>query len=227
MNERVQAILADLETIREQLLAFADDVWLGIDHRNAAQLAGGVQFIQAYNDQVAVFDAAAAELSTMIQQFTHTTVESELPVNPVDVARNERIIRELDRATPHTLDEDFTYKRPYGFVFRGRAFTEIATWKRLYAVLCQQLAELDPARFDALPSNPTFISPQDKHAFSRDRSELRSPLHIARGIYAEAHYSANSIRDNMKALLQTFAVSPSELRIYLRQDRDAGRDSVA
>ena len=82
MNERVKQMLTDLETVRENLLAFSDDVWLNIDHRDSTELASGVQFIQAYNEKVAAFGKLAADISAMIQQFTRVKIEAE-PAAPV------------------------------------------------------------------------------------------------------------------------------------------------
>lgn len=47
------------------------------------------------------------------------------------------------------------------------------------------------------------------------------------GVYAEANHSADDLARSLKKLLPAFGVSPGELTIYLRQDRDAGRDEVA
>jgi hypothetical protein len=224
MNMQVKGLLDQLEEVREQLLAFADDVFHSIDHRNPEQLSQGVEFIRTYNDRLAAFDLLAAQLSGMIQQFTHVSVENEQPVQVADRANFERITRELDTATPHYLVEDFTYKRPYGFILRGVAYKDILTWKHLYEAICRILADLDPSRWAALPDNPGFTSAQNRKAFSRDESDLRGPLPAIRGIYPEAHYSANSIRDNIVKLLREFGVNHDELRIYLRQDRDARAD---
>jgi hypothetical protein len=49
---------------------------------------------------------------------------------------------------------------------------------------------------------------------------------IGSGIWAEAHMSANNISKSIRLVLQTFRVDPSEMVIYLRQDRDAEEDAV-
>lgn len=224
MNMQVKVLLDQLEEVREQLLAFADEAFHSIDYRNPDQLAKGTQFISAFNDRLAEFDQLAAELSRMIQQYTHVTVEDASPVPPTDRADWERITRDLDNATPHYLDENFTYKRPYGFILRQYADTDILTWRHLYEAVCRILADLDPNRWAALPDNPIFTSAQNRRAFSRDPRDLRSPLPIIQGINVEAHYSANSIRDNMVKLLREFNINQQELKIYLRQDRDARPD---
>ncbi len=224
MNMQVKGLLDQLEELREQLLAFADDVFHSIDHRNPDQLAQGVEFIKTYNDRLAAFDQLAAQLSGMIQQYTHVRVENTSLVPPTDKISFERITRELDTATPHYLVEDFTYKRPYGFILRGAAYKDILTWKHLYEAVCRILADLDPDRWAALPDNSNFTSSQNRKAFSHSESDLRGPLPTIRGIFPESHYSANSIRDNMVKLLREFGVNHDELKIYLRQDRDARAD---
>jgi hypothetical protein len=52
-------------------------------------------------------------------------------------------------------------------------------------------------------------------------------MHLHDGICAEANRSANEFAKSLKKLLPAFRISPSELTIYLRQDRDAGHDEVA
>src|SRR5260370_10562166 len=110
MNTEVKGLLEQREEVQEQLLAFGEYVFHGIDHRNAEQLAKGIEFIRVYNEKLADFGKAADELSGMIQQYTHVSVEETSAIPSTDRARFERIIRDLDPATPHYLNEDFTYK---------------------------------------------------------------------------------------------------------------------
>lgn len=53
-----------------------------------------------------------------------------------------------------------------------------------------------------------------------------APLPITQEIYTEGNLSANSVRDNIKRLLEKFGIHSQALKLYLRQDRDAGRDGV-
>lgn len=133
----------------------------------------------------------------------------------------------LNRKESHSLAEDFTFKRPHGFILDGQGTTGITTWRRLYDLLCQQLLQKNPERFRALPDNPDFISNRGNHSFSRDPSELRSAGLISDGIYAEINWSANSLRDMIRRLLVAFEIPTDRLKLFLRQDRDAGRDGHA
>jgi hypothetical protein len=223
-NERTRQILEDLEAVRENLLALSDDIWLSIDHNDSQALEEGVQFKRSYNEKMAAFDQVAAELSGLIQQYTAVRLEAAEQTGAGDRERNERIVAELNREEPHSLDEEFTFKRPHGFILDGQGTTGITTWRRLYELLCQQLLRKDPGRFSGLPDNPDFISNRGNRSFSRDPVELRSASLIGDGIHAEINLSANMVRDLIRRLLATFEVPPDRLKLFLRQDRDAGRD---
>lgn len=218
---RRRQILEDLEAVRENLLALSDDIWLSIDHNDPDSLEEGVQFKRQYNEKMSAFDRLASDLSTMIQQFTSVNLESEEESGLDDQQRNERIIQQLNREEPHSLHEDFTYKRPHGFILAGQGTSGITTWRRFYEIFCQLLLRRDRDRFHALTENPNFISTRGHHSFSRDPEQLRSASQVGDEIYAEINLSANSIRDCIRKLLDTFDIPTDELKLYLREDRDA------
>lgn len=222
-RERTRLILEDLETVRENLLALSDDIWDSIDRQDLASFDAGVQFMRDYLQKMTAFDQLATEMSAMIQQYTRVSLEAEEQAADGQREENERIIRELNREQPHTLDEDFTYRRPHGFVLDGQAITGISTWRRLYERVCHQLARRDPGRFRALPENGAFMSNRGHREFNANAAELRSPMLLAEGIYAEINHSANGLRDLMRDLLEQFGIPSDQFRIYLREDRDAER----
>lgn len=222
-HDRVRRILEDLEAVRENLLALSDDIWLSIEHNDPQALEEGIEFKRRYNEKMAGFDRLAGELSEIVQGFTSVRLEETERGGTESHDENARIVRELDREQPHTLDEDFTFRRPHGFVLDGQAATGITTWRRLYELVCQQLARRDPDRFRSLPSNPIFISSRGHCEFNTNPAELRSPMFVAEGIHAEINHSANALRDLMRELLTQFSIPADQFRIYLREDRDAER----
>jgi hypothetical protein len=223
IDDRVRQILTDLDRTRENLLALSDDIWLNIDHNDARALKEGVEFKLAYNEKLSEFSRLADELSRLIQSFTSvsTTPPEDVLHAGKNSAETQHLIRELDRSQPHTLEEDFTYKRPYGFVLQGQPYTRVPTWRRVYELVCRQLAGQDPKRFATLPDNPKFITKNGHKGFSTQPNELRVRSHIAEGVYVEVHFSANDIRDSIKRLLTEFGVEHDSMVIYLREDRDA------
>ena len=223
MQERTRKILVDLERVRENLLGLSDDIWLSIDHNNNDAVDRYVPFKKEYNDRMAAFDRLAGELSVLVQQFTKVRVEEDSQSNqePADEETNDRLVRELDKEEPHTLFEDFTYKRPYGFVLKGRACKGLVTWRNMYMQVCQVLSQMNSSRFKTLPENPAFISKRGNQYFSKDPDCFRWPLKVANGFYAEGNFSSNYICKMIADLLTAFGISHDNMVIYLREDRDA------
>lgn len=223
---RTREILKDLESVRENLLALSDDIWLSIDHNDSDALDEGVQFKRAYNEKMASFDALASELSAMVQQFTSVRLESEEATGEGDEDENERIVRDLNREEPHTLAEDFTFRRPHGYILEAKGASGITTWRRLYELVCQRLARRDPERFHSLPDHPDFVSNRGHRQFAREPASMRSATLIDGEIYSEINLSANALRDVLRKLLAVFEIPETELTLYLREDRDAERERL-
>jgi len=225
---RTRQILEDLEAARENLLALSDDIWLSIDHNDPAALEAGVEFKRVYNAKAAAFDVVASELSTLVQQFTFVTLEETERSGDTDHAANDRIVAELNREEPHhRLDEDFTYKRQHGFTLSGQGTTGITTWQRLYELVLKNLWNRDTERFRGLCGHPDFTTTRGNHTFTTDADQLRKALHVSDGVFAESNLSANGIRDILRRVLTAFTIPADDLVIFLRQDRDAGRDTDA
>ena len=222
MADRTRGILEDLEAVRENLLALSDEIWQSIDHNDPEGLEEGVRFKRAYNEKMAAFDTLASELSAMIQQFTSVRLGEHEEIGGEDESENVRIIQALNREEPHSIDEDFTFKRFHGFILDGRATTGITTWRRVFELVCQQLQRRDPQRFAKLPENPDFISNRGHPSFSQGTEALRTAWAIGDGLYAEVNLSANGIRDTIRRLLATFEIPKDRLQLFLREDRDAG-----
>lgn len=221
MTNRIRSILQQLEQVREDLLALSDDIWLSIDHNDNQALLEGVAFKKEYNAKVAAFDQLAGELSALVQRFTAVKLdEAVAPPNQTPQSR-ERIVRELDQRQAYGLDDDLTFKRPYGFQLGDEAQAKVNTWRRLYELICLHLERRDPQRFARLPDTPGFTTRRGNPIFSRDPQALRSAMALPSGVYAEVNLSANHLRDQIKALLDAFGIERQALRIFLRQDRDA------
>jgi hypothetical protein len=221
---RTREILQDLEAVRENLLALSDDIWAGIDRQDLDAFDEGVQFMRTFVEKNTAFDRVASELSELVQRFMSVRLEETEQTGSGDREQNERIIAELNGDEPHQLKEDFTYKRPHGFILDGQAATGLTTWQRLYELACQQLYSRDEQRFQSLIDHPDFISNRGHHTVTRVAESLRKPLSVGGDLYVEANLSANSIRDVLRRLLDTFDIPAEHMQVFLRQDRDAGRD---
>ncbi|GIW83158.1 MAG: hypothetical protein KatS3mg105_4965 [Gemmatales bacterium] len=224
MTERTRQILEDLEAVRENLLALSDDIWLSIDHNDTQALEEGVEFKRKYNEKLAAFDALASEISGLVQQFTSVDLQAEEQSGAEDEAENVRIIQQLNREEPHSIDEDFTFKRPHGYILDGQAATGITTWLRLYFLVLRQLYQRDRDRLRSLRDHPDFISNRGHRTFDHTPTEMRRALQIDDDFYAECNLSANSIRDCLAKVLAAFEIPKDRLQVFLREDRDAERE---
>lgn len=224
MRERIQSILINLEAVGEDLLALSDDIWLNIDHNENDALEKGLTFKKSFNKTVGEFREVSGRLSNLVQDYTQVpTFEApSAPASEAERERRERLIRALDRRVPHGLAEDFRYKRPAIFTLSGVPFDGTNTWSQVYETLCRHFASLQPAVFNALPTNPDFVSSKGNKHFSRQAADLRIARDYGRGVLAETNLSANQIRDNIKRLLCAFGLPESAFVVYLREDRDAG-----
>jgi hypothetical protein len=226
MKERIKKILTNIEGVKEDLLALSDDIWLSIEHNDSQALQRGVEFKAAYNECMTAFTSDADTLSELIQKFTDVAIDPDEEVEQSSDTRiinqdRERLIRELDPHIPHSLNEDFRYKRPFGFILEGEPYVPRNTWSQVYVSVCKHLAKKSPNMFQVLPENPDFISTHGKRSFSRSVQELRFGKDVGMGIYAEFNLNANQLRDAIKDLLTYFRVPHEQFTAYLREDRDS------
>jgi hypothetical protein len=49
---------------------------------------------------------------------------------------------------------------------------------------------------------------------------------VDQGLFVECNLSANGIRDMLRRLVAAFEIAPDQLRLFLRQDREAGREQA-
>ncbi|MFA7172292.1 MAG: hypothetical protein WC340_02550 [Kiritimatiellia bacterium] len=224
MTQPIRNILRDFDNIRENLLAFSDDVWLNINHNDTKAMKEGMAFKEKLNTQLDAFGKLSEEISRLVQEYTQVQTEGEASpdteVGKTD-SENTRIIKDLNRNEPHSVTEEFTYKRPCGFILDGKGYQDITTWTRVYELVLRQFAKQDTNLFKALPNNPATITRRENPHFSTNPSDLRKPLALPNGIYAETNLSANHLCKSIQILLDIFTISSDSITIFLRQDRDA------
>ena len=221
LPSRARRIIGDLESARQDLLDLQAEIWESIDFTNQEALEESVAFNKAYNENVQSIDTAAQSIVQLIEDFAGESLSNDEAVGLPDDRQNERIIEALDEREPHAITEDFTYKRPHGFVLLGTGHRNVRNWKALYERVCTQLFAHDAERFHALPEMDAFQTSRGGQYFARTAAPLRTPRQITEDVYAETHFSANGIRDRIIDLLKTFDTPESHMVVYLREDSDA------
>ena len=221
-QNQIKEIMDMLNTLQEHLLSLPDDMLLNIDPRDNESIENGMQFIIAFNESLNQFVDSTSKIEKQIKShFRINPEEDDIEKETANRSKRERIVQELDTTTRYSLDENFTYKRPYGFILGETAYKGIKTWKNLYLNVLQVLNEKDSGRFSQLPDNENFVSTRGNNLFSRNKELLRAPAKLEAGFYAEINLSANQITKNIKILLEHFGFDYRNMKIYLREYRDA------
>lgn len=224
-QQKIKELLDTLNNLQENLLSLPDDMLLNIDPRDNESLIQKPRFIIEYNDILEQFCGTTAKIENLIKSYFSIDPEKdEVIKESKNSEARKRLIADLDQAIPHTLDENFTYKRPFGFILGDTAVKGLKTWKSLFLLVLDILQEIDKKKFSALPQTERFISNRGNPWFSTDQSKLRVAEKLSAGLYVEVNLSANMIRNNMVELLEHFGLDPKAMTIYLREDRDASND---
>lgn len=221
--KKIQSLFEQLNGIREQILSLSEDIFLGIDPRDNVSLQKGLAFILDFNVEADKFSEQVSKIEELLLGYFDKTSQEMQPAVEQGNGKvmNERLIRELDRNKAYSLYENFTYKRPFGFVLQGIAYKNLMTWKAVYLKVLSILYQNDPAKFDGITTAPSLFSKRGNPFFSMNPDDLRVAEKIANGVYAELNLSANNIKANLIEVLKYFDIDPSEMKVYLREDRDA------
>ncbi|MDQ6961510.1 MAG: hypothetical protein Q9M28_03140 [Mariprofundaceae bacterium] len=221
-QNKIKEILDMLNSLNEYFLSLPDDMLLDIDPRDNESLEQGFRFIKGFNTNLLQFNESSIKIEEQIKQyFSINPEEDDVEKEDSNESRNSRITKELDKKTPHTLDESFTYKRPYGFVLGNAAYKGLKTWKNLYIQILKELELRNRSLFLQLADENKFISNRGNPTFSRKPSELRSAQKISHSFYIEVNLSANQIKENIIEILKHFGINHREMKVYFREDRDA------
>lgn len=220
-EKTISSILKDLSNVHDNLLSLSDDIWNSIDHNDSEKLDEGYQFKKEFNRLLDDFEKNKNDISVLVSQFTGVKLDEQPKTVEKDNSENQRLIKELNKNTPHEITEDFTFKRPTAFIFDGCAYSEMNCWSELYIQFVACLAKKDPAKLKSLADNPEYISKQNKKYYSSSPKELRKPGKVMNDFYVETNRSANDLLKLAIELLNFFNIPLNNITIYLRQDRNA------
>ena len=172
-----------LNTLNEYFLSLPDDMFLDINPRDNNSLETGVNFIKEFNNSLLYFTTGSNEIEAQIKNYFSINIEEDIQKENIDDGRSIRSIKELDNSKSYSLDEDFTYKRPFGFVLQGSAYKGLKTWKGLYVSVLKELQAIDISRFSGLTEEEDFISSRGNHLFSSKPEGLRVSEKLATDFY--------------------------------------------
>lgn len=206
---KVRHTLARLNEVNEQMTSLSDNIWLDIDHRDNESVTAGADFIQQYNQAAQQLSKATASIEHLLLSYFHQereNIEPKIEHGSGDSKSNERMILELDRNQSYLLNDNFTFKRPYGFIFNGIAYRNLMTWKAVYLKVLEVLKSSHPTKFEQLTTDELFISNRGNPLFSHTPSKLRVAYKLPESFYAEINMSANTIKQNLIIILEFLVI---------------------
>ena len=219
-DNKVKEILDTLATLEKDLSDLAENLYRNlyhdIDPEESTSIQEGLESLGSFNDTLYAFYAATNQLKAQIKNHDQPNLSNREFPSP-DQLRIERIFKELEKYPPHYLSEDFKFKKPYGFTIGSdMAYAGLTTWKDLYLETIQYLRNKDGDKFVKLLKEERFIFKSKKPLFSIHQNLLTSSVKIDSNLYVEVTFSANRIRDNVRAFLNFYDLDIKAMKIYLR-----------
>lgn len=149
-------------------------------------------------------------------------IEEAVIVEEIDEEDEKRTITnyleyEVDNNIEHTLYEDFTHKRPYGFKMNDQKMVRAKTWQDMLVKTCEYLLLIDEKKFMAFENRKAMNGKKNKY-FSINTDNMRKPKKVSNKIYVEINQSGNAIRNLIIKLLKEYNFKISEYKVYYRAD---------
>ncbi|MBM7562511.1 hypothetical protein [Fusibacter tunisiensis] len=123
----------------------------------------------------------------------------------------------VDTNIEHSLYENFTHVRPYGFKINDKKVVEVTSWQQMLIKTCEIFLKLDKERLLGFENLEHMNGKKNKY-FSVTNSVLRKPGSVNDEIYIELNQSSNSVRNLIIKMLKEFGFKISDFKVYFRAD---------
>jgi hypothetical protein len=213
LQDRIDAIIADLGDSNDQLLAVLDDLWLEIDHTDSESIRTGSQRMIGVIEAAKNYQSLCDDLTRRLREFAPKDDTEDIATEHPTSQEKKDVFASYETIT---LKQEWSYRKPYGFMLRSKSFPWKCNWIDLYQSLCEVLRDIDGERFDTIPERREIISTHGNPYFSRDPKRLRTSIKVGDSIFAESNLSAKLILDNIRRLLRIFDIPESDITIYIR-----------
>lgn len=121
---------------------------------------------------------------------------------------------------PHTLSENFTYKRPCAFSFEGANYP-VKDWKQLLIMFCEIIYNRNHLLFSGIVLSEDMQG-KSRTYFTRNKETAKNTMVDGRliggSIYVETNQNANGICNIIKSILNKYNLPSTLFLIYLKAD---------
>lgn len=155
------------------------------------------------------------QTSTSIGEGTESMPEekfAEIIYNRIE----EQYAQLLLNMEPHTLDEDFEYKKICGFEINGIRF-EVSSWQDALIQLCSYLYNIDGNKMLGFVDDPYFKRRKVSY-FMKESVPRRNKIIPGTNLYVWVNNNANTLVRLMRDMLVRYLISPETMTLYLRRD---------
>lgn len=123
----------------------------------------------------------------------------------------------VDHSIPHTLYENFEFKRPIGFKLKDSEIPA-ATWIDVFLSTCEILCKIDLQVFKSFIADKN-MNGRKMNYFSCSKDNMRKPRKLeCADVYIESNLSANSIKQIIIKMLRKYNIKITEFIVYFRAD---------
>lgn len=123
----------------------------------------------------------------------------------------------VDNKVEHSLYENFTHIRPYGFKMQNEEIIEVKTWQELLIKTCQICMDKDLNKFINFQNDKKMNGKKNKY-FSVKESDMRKPEFLGNGMYVETNMSGNGIRNLILKMIKEYGMKINDYKVYFRAD---------
>lgn len=122
----------------------------------------------------------------------------------------------VDETEVHNLDEDFSNKRPIGFLLEGKRYS-VRNWNRLLVMVCEILSQKNSTLFQSFPEDESMQG-RTRTYFSRKPMKYSCKKVGGTNIYVLTNNNGNGNCSIIIKMLEKYNIPTTSMEIYLRAD---------
>ena len=152
----------------------------------------------------------AEDFNEQQQEETEPGAEEDT-VKPIDEDQYK-----TDSSIKHSLQEDFTYKKPAAFEMDS-VRVEVRDWRDLFFLTCEALVRKNRSIFESFISDPSMNGRRVKY-FSRTRRGMTSPKKLPGTDIYVSMLGANSAKSLISKMLRKYNMDVDKYYVYISED---------
>lgn len=203
------------ETINDLMEAMSNKMSMAFSKRD-------FQSSEKYHQLGKAINEYESKIDDIIDMLEVDDEDSLIADNEADEETEKRTIPNyaqymVDSNVEHTLYENFTHIRPYGFRINNGELNEVRTWQEMLLKTCETLIKMDSQKFLGFENSKNMNGKKNKY-FSMNPDDMRKPVMVAGKVYVETNMSGNAIRNLILKMLKEYGFKASDYKVYFRAD---------